>query len=120
MKFGTINSIIGCDMKIIHICRNTILFRYKCIVCICRGSHFNHFSKSFCFFYCFLSPCTGIKIGSFLFEEIIGNHTEFHACSTSQEQHRITFWNIQQLFKQCHCFVYHRLEVFSAVTDFHQ
>ena len=107
-------------MEIICISRYGIILWNICISVFFGRSHFDSFAESLCFFQSFLSPCTGIEICSFLFKEIIGNHTELHACSSTQEKYRIPFRNIQKFFKQGNSLVHYRLKVFSAVTDFHQ
>ena len=107
-------------MEIIHICRYCIIFRNISISVFFGRSYFNCFTECLRFFQSFFCPCTCIKICSFLFKEIIRNHTELHTCSSTQEKYRIPFRNIQKFLKQGNSLVYHRLEVFSAVTDFHQ
>ena len=94
MKLRTINCIIGGDMEVIRIGRNSIIFRDIRIRCFRRRCHFYDFAKRFRFLYCFLRPNTGIKISSFLFKEVERHHTEFQAGATTQEQYRIPFRNV--------------------------
>ena len=120
MQFRTIDCIVRRDMEIIHVGRHFIIFRDISVAFFFRRSHLYCFAERFRFFQRFLGPSTRIQVSRLLFQEIIGNHTELHACTSTQEQYRVSFRNIQQFLEQCHCFIYHRLEVFSAVTDFHQ
>ena len=120
MQFRTIDCIVRRDMEIIRIGRHFVILRNIRVAILFGRSHLNRFAESLGFLHGLLGPCTRVQVSRFLFQEIIGNHTELQACTSTQEQYRVSFRNMQQFLEQRNRFIHHRLEVFRAVTDFHQ
>ena len=117
---SAIDGVVGCDVEIVGISRNGVVLRNVCISGLSRRSDFNYLTKQLCFLHRLLSPDTSVEISCFLLKEVVGNHTELKACTSTKEDDRIALWNVEQLLEECYCFIYYWLEILSSVADFHQ
>ena len=95
LQFCTVNRVVSSDVEIICVCRDCVIFWDISICSFSRGSNFYNFTKPFSFFHCFLSPHTSVQVSSFFFQEVIRNHAELHTSTSTQEQYRITFGDIE-------------------------
>ena len=119
LDFCTIDGVVGRDVEVIYISRNLIILGDIGVGCFSRRGYLNHFTERFSLFHGLLGPHTGIEVSCFLLQEIIGNHAEFQACATTQEEHRVAFGNIQKFLKESYSLVNHWLEILGTMADFH-
>ena len=83
MKFCSIDCVIRCDVEIICIGGNRIIFGNIGIGRFSGRCHFYYLAESLGFFHRFLGPYACVQVSSFFFEEVERYHTEFQAGSTS-------------------------------------
>ena len=107
-------------MEIIQVSRNIEVMWQMHISIFSGGSNFNYFSKMLSFLHSFLSPCTCVKVTSFLEEEVSRNLHELERSTTTQENYGVTLRNIKQFLYQGFSLVNYWLEILCTVTNLHQ
>ena len=107
-------------MEIIGICRYVEILRNVSEVLVGRRSHLHYFTKCFSFLLCLCCPHTCVEICGLLLKEVVRHHAELKACSATEEEYRVTLWNVEEFLEESYRFVNYWLEIFSAVAYFHE
>ena len=115
--FGSVDSVIGCDMEIVDICRNCVVLRNVSVIGFLWRSYHIYFAKELSFLNGFARPCASVEVCGFGFEQVEGDHAELHACTTTEKQHLIAGRHVEQLLEQLGCFLYYGSKLFAAVRN---
>ena len=75
-NLSTVDGVVGSDVQIVSISRNTPSFRNEGIVGISRRSYLYYLTKQLSFLHSLLCPNTSVQVGSLLNQEVEGNHAE--------------------------------------------
>jgi nucleoid DNA-binding protein len=118
--FGTINSIVCCDMQIVEVCRAFVILRIEGIASVCRRCYFYSFADELSLFQSLLCPCTCVEIACLLDKEVERNHAEFQRSTTTEEQYRVAFWHLQEFLDESNCLINNRLKIFCTMANLSQ
>ena len=118
--FGTINSIVCCDMQIVEVCRAFVILRIEGIASVSRRCYFYSFAYELSLFQSLLCPCTCVEIACLLDKEVERNHAEFQRSTTTEEQYRVAFWHLQEFLNESNCLINNRLKIFCTMANLSQ
>ena len=116
----TIDGVVAGDMEVVGIRGDGEVLGDVGEVLVLAGSHLYDLAEELGLLLGLGSPNTSIQVGSLLLKEVVGDHAELQAGTTAEEDHAVTFGDVQQFLEQGDCFIHHGLEVLGTMAHFHQ
>ena len=96
MPLGAVDGIVGGDVEVIGVGGHGEILGEIGVVRGFRGGNFHNFTEKFGLFEGLLCPSAGVEIGSFVFEEVIGDVAELGGGSATEEDHTVIGRELEQ------------------------
>ena len=92
---GAVDGVIRGDVEVIGVRGNGEFLGDVGEVLVLAGSYLHDLAEELCFLLSLGSPDTRVEVGRLLLEEVVGDHAELQACTATEEQHAVTFGDVQ-------------------------
>ena len=98
MNLCSVDGVVRRDVEILRIrCKGVVLGDVR-VVFVFRRGYKVYFAEELRFFDGFRCPCTGVEVGGFFLQQVVGYHAELEARATAEEDDFVCLRHMKQLF----------------------